>query len=313
MSSKVIYERFLWFHGRVRRGQYPNAATLAREFGIPVKTAQRDIEYFRDRLCAPLVYDRSRRGYAYKDESNELSATWLDADDLIDLLVSFGLASTVPESGMKEGMKTLKEQCPTLYTHEASIGLEQLSGKAPVMNAGRSAINGRVFRWVFDALLADSPLTIDYRPPHCGESTRRDVLPLHLLYCTLKGGLRDFVLSRIFSIEPCVREIAVPLGVHTIREYLRSSYCIMSSSKVMEICICFAPGAAPWIEEQAWHPEQRIEHGPDGSLMLKFPVADSRESRREGLKIGSQAEAVSPQELRNEALEKIGKTKNLYA
>ena len=47
--------------------------------------------------------------------------------------------------------------------------------------------------------------------------------------------------------------------------------------------------------------------------MLKFPVADSRESRREGLKIGSQAEAVSPQELRNEALEKIGKTKNLYA
>jgi len=50
MSSKIIYERFLWFHNQVKEGKHPNTKTLAQKFEITRKTAQRDIEFMRERL-----------------------------------------------------------------------------------------------------------------------------------------------------------------------------------------------------------------------------------------------------------------------
>lgn len=61
MSSKVIYERFLWFHTKARERKYPNTRSLAEKFVIPRKTAQRDITFMRDRLDAPLYYTSERR------------------------------------------------------------------------------------------------------------------------------------------------------------------------------------------------------------------------------------------------------------
>jgi predicted DNA-binding transcriptional regulator YafY len=50
MSGQFIYERFFWFDERVRARAYPNAAKLAERFEISTKTAQRAIEFMRDRL-----------------------------------------------------------------------------------------------------------------------------------------------------------------------------------------------------------------------------------------------------------------------
>jgi predicted DNA-binding transcriptional regulator YafY len=50
LSSKVIYERFLWFHSKVKEKKYPNSKSLAEQFEISSKTAQRDIEFMQDRL-----------------------------------------------------------------------------------------------------------------------------------------------------------------------------------------------------------------------------------------------------------------------
>ena len=55
MASKIILERFLWFQNEIKNGKYPNTKTLAEKFEITRKTAQRDIDFMRDRLNAPLV------------------------------------------------------------------------------------------------------------------------------------------------------------------------------------------------------------------------------------------------------------------
>ena len=53
MSDQTIYERFFWFDERVKAKTYPNAAKLAERFEISTKTAQRAIEFMRDRLLTP--------------------------------------------------------------------------------------------------------------------------------------------------------------------------------------------------------------------------------------------------------------------
>jgi DeoR/GlpR family transcriptional regulator of sugar metabolism len=47
MGIKNIYERFIWFDNHVKSKKYPNASSLAEQFEISTKTAQRDIEFMR--------------------------------------------------------------------------------------------------------------------------------------------------------------------------------------------------------------------------------------------------------------------------
>lgn len=45
MGDRLNYERFLWFHGKIKTSAYPNATQLARQYEISCRTAQRDIEF----------------------------------------------------------------------------------------------------------------------------------------------------------------------------------------------------------------------------------------------------------------------------
>ena len=62
------YQRIVWFHNRVVENVYPNAGRLAERFEISNRQAQRDIEYMRDSMNAPLVYCGKERGYRYEKE-----------------------------------------------------------------------------------------------------------------------------------------------------------------------------------------------------------------------------------------------------
>ena len=61
--------RIQWFDAHVRTGRYPSARSLAERFEISHRQAQRDIEYMRDSLGAPLEYCASRRGYRYSEDA----------------------------------------------------------------------------------------------------------------------------------------------------------------------------------------------------------------------------------------------------
>lgn len=57
--------RIQWLHGELVRNTYPNAARLAERFGISRRQAQRDIDFLKKQLGAPLEYDQHIMGYHY--------------------------------------------------------------------------------------------------------------------------------------------------------------------------------------------------------------------------------------------------------
>lgn len=322
MSSKVIYERFLWFHGQVKDRKFPNSKSLAENFEITRKTAQRNIEFMKERLKAPLLYVAESRGYRYENDAWELPAYWLSEEELTSLLVSYRLASAVPDSAIKASFKKFLDQVLSKYSHAASVSVADLSRKVSVKNIAYSKTEEVIFHRILEGLLRDAPVAIEYYSPHNDQSTFRDILPLHLLqymgtwhiiaYCALKKGLRDFVLSRIKAITPATSGTNVHTPTESIKEYIRKNFGIMNSPKTCEVCLRFAPDIAPWIAEQIWHPAQQIQKEPNGALRLAFPVADLREIRREVLKYGSQVEVLKPKELREEVKREIGRMRNVY-
>ena len=59
--------RIQWLHKKLSMKSYPNAQRLAERFGISHRQAQRDFDYMRRELGAPIAYDNSRKGFFYEE------------------------------------------------------------------------------------------------------------------------------------------------------------------------------------------------------------------------------------------------------
>jgi predicted DNA-binding transcriptional regulator YafY len=166
------------------------------------------------------------------------------------------------------------------------------------------------------------PIRISYYTPHKHELTERTIQPLHLLcymgswhlvaFCALKSGLRDFALSRIRKIEVLAEPIKLPRPLPPIKDYIRMNFGVMTGEESVEVCLKFAPEVSSWISEQVWFSGQEVVVNQDGSICLKFPVADFGEIRKEVLKYGASVEVLSPKELRHQIKDEITRMEAIY-
>ena len=62
------HDRIQWFHKMVAENCYPNSIHLAEKFDISHRQAQRDVDFLKTSLDAPLVYSKTRKGYFYERE-----------------------------------------------------------------------------------------------------------------------------------------------------------------------------------------------------------------------------------------------------
>ena len=179
MSDRLKYERFLWFHRQVKDGRFPNATALVAEYGVSARTAQRDIEFIRDRLQAPLLYQSRQRGYSYTDQTYELPAAWINETNVLALALAVRLASTVPDAAIKDELCCLIDKVIPLAGRGAGSCLERVGEKISVKNIEYSRVDEHCFRLLIQALFADRSLAITYHSPHSGITSQREIHPLH--------------------------------------------------------------------------------------------------------------------------------------
>lgn len=322
MGKKLAYERYHWFHGQLKEGRHPNARRLADKFEISVKQAQRDLEFMRDRLGAPLAYDPQVKGYSLEDKSYELPPIWFKEDELTALCLALRLASTLPDLRLKNSLYEILKKFLAFRFLDSSPSLEDIKRKVSVKNVAYYKVDETTFSRVLDALFRETPLKISYYTPHKQEITRRTIRPLHLFcymgswhliaFCALKNDLRDFALSRIRSIEQVSKPVEIPKNLPPLKEYIRKTFGLMRGEESIEVCLQFTPEISSWISEQVWFSGQEIHSNDDGSICLKFPVADFGEIKREILKYGASVEVLSPEELREEIKREIERMIKVY-
>lgn len=322
MGKKLTYERYYWFYGQVKAGRNPNARKLSERFEVSEKQAQRDVEFMRDRLEAPLVYNPTRRGYELEDAGYELPPIWFREDELLALCLALRLASTLPDLKLKKSLYELLKKFLAFRLLDSAPSLADIKEKVSVKNVEYYKVDETIFRKVVGALFRSSPLKISYYTPHKHEVTERTIQPLHLFcymgswhliaFCTLKNELRDFALSRIRNMEILSQPLQLPKTLPPIKDYIRKNFGLMSGEESIEICLRFTPEVSSWISEQVWYGGQEMCPNEDGSICLKFPVADFREIRREILKYGSSVEVLAPLELRDEIKTEIERMATVY-
>lgn len=309
MSERLKFERFVWFHTQVKRWRFPNARSLVEAFEVSERTAQRDIDFMRDRLLAPLAFDRRRNGYRYTDDTFEIPVHWLDEDNLLALALAARLASTIPDTAVKEDLCRLIGRMLRFSHNEGYACLDRLGDKVSVKNIEYARVDEQFFRLIVRALFDECALHITYRSPHSGAVSERTVQPLHLMHymgswhllawCAAREAIRDFGLARMQAVTLADKLLHLPDTLPPIKDYTRRHFGIMQGETTTTVTLRFSPHIAPRILEQIWHPDQQANLEPDSGLLLSFPTADFRELTRNILSYGAEVRVVEPPELRD--------------
>ena len=74
--------RIQWLHKKLVNKSYPNSHRLAERFHISPRQAQRDLDFLKKKLGAPIAYDKTRRGFYYTEAFNLPLLLTSDNDDL---------------------------------------------------------------------------------------------------------------------------------------------------------------------------------------------------------------------------------------
>lgn len=321
MGKQLDFERFIWLHGQIKENRYPSKRDLMEKFEIGARTAQRNIQFIRDRLKLPLEYSRMKGGYYYSDESFEFPNARFTEKEIMGLIIMECFAHSIPDIQLLREIDSLTDK----FSLTSGINVRKLKHKISIKNIRHDKVEPNVFEAVIEALHNDKKLSIEYKAKYTQEITDRIVNPLHMLlykgnwhllaFCEKRKGLRNFALSGILHIRILDETISDNIPNIDIEKLIEENYGIFiheADADKVEISLKFHKDVAKIVKNQVWFPLQNLEENDDGSIVLTFPVTDFRELEHDILKYGANLEVLKPVELREIIKTTISKMSKLY-
>jgi len=300
---------------------------LQERLGVSWATLKRDLAYLRDRLNAPIVFDRELEGYRFAREEKrpgpqyELPGLWFSAEEIHALLTMQHLIAHLDTGGLLgPQIKPLLARLTGLLG-AAHNPAEEVQKRIRIATVGARRFHLDHFQAVGSALLRRKRLSIRYHARGTDETTEREVSPQRLVYyrdnwyldawCHLRQGLRAFAVDAIKRAEILDRK-AKNVAERELDATLGSGYGVFTGRRVSWATLRFSPLRARWVASERWHPRQEARTLPDGSFELKLPYTDDRELIMDILKYGADCEVIAPKALRERVAAELHKNLAQY-
>lgn len=170
-------------------------------------------------------------------------------------------------------------------------------------------------------------VSLDYEPArYAPESAARRAivhpyliepsLQTHALYLIgwdeTRGALRTFKIERIRNVSLTPRTFDPP-EPGLLENDLRRAWDIIADQAPTDVVLRFDAAVASRVAETTWHPTQRLEPSPDGSLIFRATVAGSIEIRLWILSWGDAVEVLEPTDLRADVAATVRRAMDRYA
>lgn len=310
---KPQHARLLFIDRQIREKRFPNCSTLADEWEVSTRTIQRDLDYLRYELDAPLDYSPKERGYFYTEEQYQLPAINIRESDLFAIYLADKLLGQYEGTPVYDSLRSVFQKIEDSLPDKVATRPGNDQGLFTVFPPFSTVILPEVFATVLDCLRTSTRLEIEYRSPGA-PPVWRQVDPYHGVrfegdwyvvgHCHLRGEIRTFSLARMVIARKREARFAVPADFD-FRRLSASQFGIHWGTNEVEVKIRFASSAAAYVRERIWHPSQSIVDHPDGSLVLTLRVNHLLELKRWILSWGEQAQVLAPpalaEEVRNTA------------
>lgn len=294
-------ERFYKIEMIIRHRGTVSFDDLLTELEVSPATLKRDLQYLRDRLNAPIEYDRLGNGYRLtrdvRGQRHELPGLWFSEKELYSLLTVHQLLAGLDSDGLlSRHIEPLQARIHQLLGSGASEPRE-LMQRVKIVGIARRPVPSRFFELMGTALMKRQRVQMRYHTRGKATSSDRQVSPQRLVHyrstwyldawCHESVGLRRFALDAVEGADLVdTRAIDVPLA--DIERALDTGYGIFTGGKVEWATLQFSAAAARWVSREEWHAEQQAEWLPDGRYQLRLPYADATELAMDVLRHGDQ-------------------------
>lgn len=317
-------ERFYKIDALLQANRVVPIDRLLRELEVSRATFKRDLEYLRDRLHAPIEWDRDERGYRYAHAPEQgqraLPGLWFNASEAYALLMMQALLSEMQPGLLKAHIEPLKARLRALIESGAHA-VTEVETRVRLLNVATRPVLDKHFEVVASALLARRRLEFVYFGRGRNESSQREVSPLQLLHyrgnwyliawCHLRKAIRSFAMDAIESAATTAKA-AKELPQKDVEQFVGKGYGIFSGERVQWATLKFSPERSRWVAREAWHPQQESSIGPEGHLVMKVPFTDIRELSMDILRHGCHVEVLSPLSLRQLIRDELAGAAKVY-
>ncbi len=304
-------ERFMKIDLLLQRRKATSLALMIEELEVSRATVKRDIEYMRDRMHAPIVWDRELRGYRYEpsDKGNpgfSLPGLWFNASEVHALLTMDHLLSNLQPGLLGPHIEPLRQRIHALLEH-GDHSAEEIATRIHISQLAERPVDGDVFEAISSALLSRKRIILQHY--HRGKDTtvEREVSPQRLVYyrdnwyldawCHLRKGLRSFGVDAINDAEKTDKK-AKNVSEKKLNEVYRAGYGIFAGKSTHKAVLRFTKERARWVSREIWHSEQESYFDEEGRYVLTIPYSNDTELMMDIMRYGAGMEVLSPSGLR---------------
>ena len=267
----------------LRQGKYPNCSSFAQQWEVSSKTIQRDIEYMKYQLGAPIEYDALKRGFYYTDEFFMLPSLTMSEGELAALMIGVKALDQYKGTPIAGKLESVLDKLAAVLPESISLQPAELYSSFSFTAPPALPVKPHIWETVVKALLSMRQLEIEYN----GKTSR--IHPLHL--ANLQGAWYLFV--RFFDYDN-FRQIAlgrverarmlkdpVDSAEFDAKKMLSDTlYRFAGDNQPFSVKLVFAAEVADSVMEREWHPNQKTKQLKDGRVELEFTAKGDVEVKR---------------------------------
>ena len=319
-------ERFYRIQELLNQRRVVPRQIFLEDLSVSLATFKRDLEYLRDRMAMPIVWDRLQGGYRL-DKSDphartfELPGLWFSAEEIYALLVMEQMLERLQPGLLSQQVRPLRERIRRILD-SGDHAQGEVSRRIRILQMGARTLEPKRFQAIASALLSRRRLIISHFGRGRGKTMERTVSPQRLVYyrdnwyldawCHLRKGLRTFAVDAITDAS-VDKKRAREISDSTLEKHFAPGFGIFAGQKISEAVLRFKAERARWVSREIWHPRQSGDFELDGSYVLTVPYSDERELVMDILKYGGDVEVLAPASLRKSVRKALQDALSVYA
>ena len=322
-------ERFYKIEMLLRSRGSVSFAALREELAVSPATLKRDLQYLRDRLHAPIVYDAFDNGYRFDKGApagarHELPGMWFSEHEIHALLTMHQLLAGLDDDGvLARHLQPMLERLQGLIGNDAAESRE-LMRRIKVIVTARRPVPSRWFELLGSALVQRRRVWLRYFKRSDRRVSEREVSPQRLVHyratwyldawCHASDGLRRFALDAVREAK-LLETKAKNVPVRELEAALDAGYGIYGGgdAKLRWATLLFDADAAQWVANEEWHPQQKARHLSDGRYELQVPYTDATELAMDILRHGDSVQVLGDKALAAAIAERLRRAAAKYA
>jgi predicted DNA-binding transcriptional regulator YafY len=302
-------ERFYKIELLLRSRGCVSFAALREELDVSPATLKRDLQYLRDRLNAPIVYDAYDKGYRFEAATpgttngarQELPGLWFSEHEIHALLTMHQLLAGLDDDGvLSRHLQPMMDKLQGMLGADADEARE-LMRRVKVIGTARRRVPSRWFELFGSALMQRRRLWLRYYKRSDRSESVREVSPQRLVnyrgtwyldaWCHASDAMRRFALDAVreaVGLDAKAKNVAV----RELEAELDAGYGIYGGggAKLKWATLRFNAEAAQWVANEEWHPQQKarwLGGAPgEGDYELQVPYVDATELAMDILRHG---------------------------